>query len=200
MCRAAGLEHLQVIHCPSFHTLRPFRFAIGAFFCQHVWNGQGMRMDEQYSDDQLRTLLKTTSSVAVVGVSANPVRPSYFVARYLKLKGFDVYPVNPAYVGQNLFGRPVVAELQDISAPIDMVDIFRRSDAVPAIVDAALDACPSLNAIWMQIGVSHADAAETARARGVTVVQNRCPKIEYQRLFGELRMGGFNTGIISSKL
>ena len=81
-----------------------------------------------------------------------------------------------------------------------MIDIFRRSYAVPAIVDAALGAFPDLKAIWMQIGVMHADVAQKAEARGVDVVQDRCPKIEYQRLFGELRFGGFNTGIISSKL
>ena len=81
-----------------------------------------------------------------------------------------------------------------------MVDIFRRSDAVPTIVDEALNTFPDLKAIWMQIGVEHAEAAQKAEARGVAVVQNKCPKIEYQRLFGELRFGGFNTGIISSKL
>jgi hypothetical protein len=81
-----------------------------------------------------------------------------------------------------------------------MVDIFRRSEAVPEIVEEALAAFPALQTIWMQIGVSHAEAAARAEARGVTVIQNRCPKIEYQRLFGELRMGGFATGVISSKL
>ncbi|MGB7244993.1 MAG: CoA-binding protein [Sulfitobacter sp.] len=154
----------------------------------------------RYSDDHLRHILQRTKSVAVVGVSPNPVRPSYYVARYLSLKGFTVYPVNPGHAGTELFGRKVHARLSDIGADIDMVDIFRRSDAVPPIVDEALAAFPNLQTIWMQIGVEHAQAAATAEARGVTVIQNRCPKIEYQRLFGELRMGGFNTGIISSKL
>ncbi len=81
-----------------------------------------------------------------------------------------------------------------------MVDIFRRSEAVPEIVDEALVKFPELQTIWMQIGVEHAPAAAVAEARGVTVIQDRCPKIEYQRLFGELRMGGFATGVISSKL
>jgi len=157
-------------------------------------------MDETYPDALLRDVLKRTKTVAVVGVSANPVRPSYFVARYLSLKGFTVIPVNPVYAGQTLFGRTTVAALQDIKEPVDMVDIFRRSEAVPEIVDDALAHLPGLATLWMQIGVSHADAAEQARAQGITVIQNRCPKIEYQRLFGELRMGGFNTGIISSKL
>ena len=154
----------------------------------------------QYSDAHLRDVLKRTKSIAVVGVSTNPVRPSYFVARYLGLKGFDVHPVNPVYAGQTLLGREVVAGLGDITADVDMVDIFRRSDAVPAIVDEALEVLPGLKTIWMQIGVEHPAAAAKAEAAGVTVIQNRCPKIEYQRLFGELRMGGFATGVISSKL
>ncbi|WP_299148884.1 CoA-binding protein [uncultured Tateyamaria sp.] len=157
-------------------------------------------MDEIYTDQHLRDVLKNTRVVAVVGVSANPVRPSYFVARYLKLKGFRVIPVNPMIAGETLFGATAVATLAEVTAPVDMVDIFRRSEAVPEIVDEALATFPDLKTIWMQIGVQHEEAAAKARARGVTVIQNRCPKIEYQRLFGELRMGGFNTGIISSKL
>ncbi|MDX2449547.1 MAG: CoA-binding protein [Hyphomicrobiaceae bacterium] len=153
-----------------------------------------------YSDDLLKTILQRTERIAVVGVSLNSVRPSYYVARYLALKGFDVVSVNPGHVGTLLFGQRVVASLSDIDGPVDMVDIFRRSDAIPPIVDEALDVFPDLATIWMQIGVMHAEAAGKAEARGVTVIQNRCPKIEYQRLFGELGMGGFNTGIISSKL
>lgn len=157
-------------------------------------------MNETYSDAFLSGILKRTKVIAVVGVSMNPVRPSYYVARYLNLKGFTVIPVNPGHAGETLFGQTVRATLSDIEGPVDMVDIFRRSDAVPPIVDEALERFPDLGTIWMQIGVWHPDAAEMARARGVDVVMNRCPKIEYQRLFGELRMGGFNTGMISSKL
>ncbi|WP_425078617.1 CoA-binding protein [Ruegeria denitrificans] len=153
-----------------------------------------------YSDQHLRTILQRTKTVAVVGVSMNPVRPSYYVARYLSLKGFSVIPVNPGHAGKDLFGQTVRGSLSEISEPVDMVDIFRRSESVPPIVDEALDAFPTLGTIWMQIGVEHPDAAAKAEARGVDVVMNRCPKIEYQRLFGELRMGGFSTGIISSKL
>ena len=154
----------------------------------------------QYSDDHLRQVLRGTKSVAVVGISTNPIRPSYFVGRYLHLKGMAVFPVNPVAEGQDLFGRTVVADLASVPEPVDMVDIFRRSEFVPDIVDEALAAFPALKTIWMQIGVEHADAAKKAEARGVTVIQNRCPKIEYPRLFGELRMGGFATGVISSKL
>lgn len=153
-----------------------------------------------YSDQHLKHVLKRMAVVAVVGVSANPVRPSYFVARYLKLKGVRIIPVNPGLAGQTLFGETVYATLADIPFDIDMIDIFRRSDAVPAIVDDALARWSNLATIWMQIGVEHEQAAAVAEARGVTVIQNRCPKIEYQRLFGELRMGGFATGVISSKL
>ncbi len=153
-----------------------------------------------YSDDFLKTILKRSKVIAVVGFSLNPVRPSYYVARYLSLKGYRVIPVNPGHAGVPLFGETVRASLSEIDAPVDMVDIFRRSEAVPPIVDEALEALPGLKTVWMQIGVEHAEAAAKAEARGVDVVMNRCPKIEYQRLFGELRMGGFATGIISSKL
>jgi len=153
-----------------------------------------------YSDSHLKSVLEKAKVVAVVGVSSNPVRPSYFVARYLTLKSYRVIPVNPGLAGQELFGETVYASLADIPFGVDMVDIFRRSEAVPPIVDEALARWPDLQTIWMQIGVEHAEAAAKAEARGVNVIQNRCPKIEYQRLFGELRMGGFATGVISSKL
>ncbi|SFK50508.1 CoA-binding protein [Shimia haliotis] len=153
-----------------------------------------------YSDDFLRSILKRSKVVAVVGVSMNPVRPSYYVARYLSLKGYRVIPVNPGHAGKMLFGETVVSDLSEIDAPVDMVDIFRRSEAVPPIVDAALEHLPQLKTVWMQIGVENAEAAAAAQAKGVDVIQNRCPKIEYQRLYGELRMGGFATGVISSKL
>ena len=154
----------------------------------------------EYSDSHLKAILQRNRTIAVVGVSMNPVRPSYYVARYLGLKGYRVIPVNPGHAGKRLFGELVQPSLSAISDPVDMVDIFRRSEAVPAIVDEALQVFADLKCIWMQIGVEHAEAAAQAKARGVDVVQNRCPKIEYQRLFGELRMGGFATGIISSKL
>lgn len=153
-----------------------------------------------YSDAHLRRILDRTRTIAIVGVSANPVRPSYFVARYLGLKGYRVIPVNPGLAGQELLGEVVYPDLASVPDDVDMVDIFRRSEAVPAIVDEALARWPKLQTVWMQIGVEHAEAAAKAEARGVDVIQDRCPKIEYQRLKGELRMGGFSTGIISSKL
>ncbi|MEL7098538.1 MAG: CoA-binding protein [Pseudomonadota bacterium] len=152
-----------------------------------------------YSDSLLREVLQRTRVIAVVGVSTNPVRPSNFVARYLGLRGYKVIGVNPVAAGQDLYGQPVRASLDEVPEA-DLVDIFRRPEAVPEIVYKALDVCTNLQTIWMQIGVMHADAATHAEAQGKTVIQNRCPKIEHQRLFGELRKGGFATGIISSKL
>lgn len=157
-------------------------------------------MTEHPTDDMLRRILRQVRSFACVGVSPNPIRPSHYVARYLKLKGFRVVPVNPGHTDKVLFGERVVSELSQIEGGVDVIDIFRRPEAVPDIVDAALAMTPRPSVIWMQIGVTHAEAAARAEAEGLTVIQNRCPKIEYQRLFGELRMGGFATGVISSKL
>lgn len=157
-------------------------------------------MDDFPTDNDLRRILTATQNVACIGVSMNPVRPSYYVARYLTLRGKRVIPVNPGHAGKPLFGETIRATLSDIPEQIDMLDIFRRSEAVPGIVDDALEYLPGLKVIWMQIGVQHEEAAARARAAGIEVIQNRCPKIEYQRLYGELRMGGFATGVISSKL
>jgi uncharacterized protein len=151
-------------------------------------------------DDTLRGILRSTRVIAVVGVSANPVRPSYFVARYLGLKGKRVIPVNPGLAGQKLFGEEVRATVADCPPEVDMVDIFRRSEHVPPIVEDAIAHLPNLRTVWLQIGVQSEDARAMCDQRALHFIQNRCPKIEYQRLFGELRMGGFNTGVISSKL
>ncbi|SMX33656.1 CoA-binding protein [Actibacterium lipolyticum] len=155
-----------------------------------------------YSDEFLKTILTRAKVIAVVGVSTNPVRPSYYVARYLKLRGKRIIPVNPGHAGKELFGEMIYPDLESIpkDIPVDMVDIFRRSEHVSPIVEQAIAHLPALKTVWMQIGVENADAAEAAQNAGVDVVQNRCPKIEMQRLFGELRMGGFATGVISSKL
>jgi hypothetical protein len=139
-----------------------------------------------YADAYLRKILDRTKTVALVGLSANSQRPSYAVAQYLTSKQIRVIGVNPGLAGQVIFGVPVRADLASIPEDVDMVDIFRRSDAVPAIVDAALARWRGLPTIWMQIGVTHVRAARVAQDRGVDVVQNRCPKIEYQRLFGDL--------------
>jgi predicted CoA-binding protein len=157
-------------------------------------------VSKTYSHRYLHDILTRTKVIAAVGVSPNPIRPSYFVARYLGFKGYRVIPVNPRHAGKILFGEKVYAQLSDIKEPVDMVDIFRKSEAVPAIVDEALACFANLKTIWMQIGVEHSAAAAKAEARGIDVIQNLCPKMERQRLFGELRKYGVNTGVISSRL
>ncbi len=138
------------------------------------------------TDTFLRDTLQSTRVIAVVGFSPDPARPSHSVARYLRQMGYRVIPVNPGQAGKTLLGETVVARLSDIptDVPVDMVDIFRRSDAVPEVVDEAMAALPHLRTIWMQLGVAHAGAAEKARAAGLAVVENRCPRIEIPRLFG----------------
>ena len=157
------------------------------------------------SDKFLRETLTNTETIAMVGVSMKEIRPSYFVARYLDLKGYRIVPINPGHAGETLFGQMIYPSLEDIPedvGPIHMVDIFRRSDQVGPVVDTAIKALMhrGLKTIWMQIGVINEDAAAVAEAAELDVIMNRCPKIEHQRLFGEMRKAGFNTGVISSKL
>lgn len=154
------------------------------------------------TDADLRAILSATRCVAVVGASLNPLRASYFVTRYLSMRGIRVIPVNPGHAGEVLFGQKVYASLADIppDIPVDMVDIFRRAEHVPPIVEAAIAHLPHLRVVWLQLGIFSPEAEAMTKAHGLKLVQDRCPKIEYQRLFGELRMGGFNTGVISSKL
>ena len=150
--------------------------------------------------EELRRILSRTRVIACVGVSPNPVRPSNYVGRYLSLKGYRVIPVNPGHAGKTLFGETVVADVTDAPEETDMIDIFRRSEHVPPIVAAALEALPNLRTIWMQIGVRSDEAAEMARAHGLDVVQDMCPKMEHQRLSGDLRKAGIATGVLSSRL
>jgi predicted CoA-binding protein len=135
-------------------------------------------------DDAIRAILKETRTIAVVGASPNPARPSNGVLGFLIAKGFETYPVNPGHAGALIRGRPVSARLADVPERIDMVDVFRRSAAVGSVVDEALRLDPLPRVIWMQLGVIDEEAAERARAKGVSVVMNRCPKIEFGRLFG----------------
>jgi predicted CoA-binding protein/predicted lactoylglutathione lyase len=152
-----------------------------------------------YSDSYISGILNSVRTIAIVGASPNDVRPSFFVLKYLQAKGFDVYPVNPGHDEKEIVGRKVYARLADVPVPIDMVEIFRASDAVPGIVDQALALQPRPKVIWMQLGVSHDEAAAKAEAAGLKVVMNRCPKIEYGRLSGEISWSGVNTRVISSK-
>ena len=152
------------------------------------------------SDALLRRLLAKPATFACVGVSANPIRPSHYVARYLAARGYRVVAVNPAIAGETVFCARAVATLSEVDAPVDVLDVFRRPEAVPALVEEALAVLPGLRGVWLQIGVVSPEAEAMCDAAGVPIVQDRCPKIEHQRLSGELRMGGFATGLVSSKL
>ena len=152
------------------------------------------------SDTLIRRMLAKPATFACVGVSANPIRPSHYVARYLSARGYRVVPVNPALDGERVFGTRAVAALSEIEGPVDVLDVFRRSEAVPALVEEALAVLPGLRGVWLQIGVVSREAEAMCDAAGVPIVQDRCPKIEHQRLSGELRMGGFATGLVSSRL
>jgi uncharacterized protein len=152
---------------------------------------------DSYSDAYLRSILGDVKTIAMVGASPHWNRPSYFAMKYLQDKGFRVIPVNPQAAGQTILGEQVYADLADVPDPIDMVDIFRHPDAAGPIVDEAIRR--GAKVVWMQIGVRNDEAASRAEAAGLKVVMNRCPKIEYSRLHGELAWSGVNTGIISSK-
>ncbi|MCV3240357.1 CoA-binding protein [Mesorhizobium sp. ZC-5] len=154
---------------------------------------------DSYDNAYISGILNSVKTIAIVGASANDVRPSFFVTKYLIDKGFTVFPINPGQAGKDLLGRPVYARLADVPEPIDMVDIFRASSAVLPIVDEALALRPLPKVIWMQLTVRHDEAAAKAEAAGVKVVMNRCPKIEYGRLSGEIGWNGVNSGVISSK-
>ncbi len=154
---------------------------------------------DTYSDTFIRSILDNVKTIAIVGASPKDVRPSFFVARYLLDKGYRVFPVNPGLGGQTILGQPVHERLADIREPIDMVDIFRTSNAAPGIVEEALAMDPLPKVIWMQLGVRNDEAAAKAEAAGLTVVMNRCPKIEYGRLSGEIGWMGVNSRVLSSK-
>lgn len=140
--------------------------------------------DYAAEDEDMARIMSTTRVVAMVGLSPNEARPSWGVARYLLALSMRVIPVNPGHTGKVILGETAYARLADIpdSIPVDMVDIFRRSDAVGTIVDEALQNLPGLKTIWCQLGVRDDKAAEKARDRGMTVVQDRCPKIEFARV------------------
>ena len=156
---------------------------------------------DRYDDAYIATILNTVKVVAMVGASANINRPSYFVLKYLLGKGYDVIPVNPTLSGQVVLGQKAVASLAEIDRPVDMVDIFRNSEAALPIVREAIALKDKLRikAIWMQLSVRNDVAATEAEAAGLKVVMNRCPKIEYGRLSGEIGWAGVNAGMISSK-
>jgi predicted CoA-binding protein len=154
-----------------------------------------------YTDDYIAGILRECRSIAMVGASAGASRPSYFAMKYLIAKGYRVLPVNPTSAGQRILGQPVFAGLADVPPPVDMVDIFRTSEAALDIVREAIALKDRLGikVLWMQLGVRNPEAAAEAEGAGLKVVMNRCPKIEYGRLSGEIGWAGVNTGRISSQ-
>jgi uncharacterized protein len=154
---------------------------------------------DSYDDGYVRSILTSVKRIALVGASANEARPSFIVVKYLLDRGYDVIPVNPGLAGQTLLGKTVFADLKSIPGPIDMVEIFRNSEAAGPITDEALALEPLPKVIWMQLSVRNDEAAARAEARGVKVVMNRCPKIEYGRFSGEIGWQGINSRLLSSK-
>ena len=150
-----------------------------------------------YSDAQLREILQRVRTIAMVGASSNWNRPSYFVMKYLQNKGYRVIPVNPGIAGETLLGEKAYASLRDIPEPVDMVDVFRAAREAPAIVDDAIAIGAKI--VWMQLGIRNDEAAAKAEAAGIEVIMNRCPKIEFGRLGGELSWSGVNSGIIRNR-
>ena len=163
-----------------------------------------MTMDEDelhYKDTEIRQILLDVKSIAIVGASSNWLRPSYSAMKYLLHKGYEVLPVNPKYANEKILGQVTYSSLNSIDRPVDMIDIFRPSDVAQEVVNETLrnKSCLKTKVIWMQLGVKNQFAANLAKQKGIAVVMNRCPKIEYGRLMGELSWAGVNTGIISSK-
>ena len=152
---------------------------------------------DAYSDAYIRDILVTNRIIAMVGASPNELRPSYFAMKYLKAKGFHVIPVNPGHAGRKILGETVYAALADIEGPVDIVDVFRNSEAALAITREAIRI--GAKVVWMQLGVRNDEAARIAEESGLKVVMNRCPKIEYGRLSGELNWAGVNSRMLSSR-
>jgi len=154
-----------------------------------------------YDDGLIQRVLKDTRTIAMAGASPNWVRPSNFAMKYLLGKGFQVHPINPGHAGKDICDQLTYASLADVPAPIDMLDVFRNSEAARGLINEAiaLKDEKQIKVVWLQLGVINHEAAARAKAAGLTVIMDRCPKIEYGRLFGELGWSGVNSGVISSK-
>ncbi len=156
---------------------------------------------DAYDDAYIAGVLRSVRAIAMIGASANQVRPSYFVLKYMLAKGYKVHPVNPGLAGQQILGQEVYGALGDVPAPVEMVDVFRNADAALEVTREAIALKEKLGikVIWMQLSVRNDEAAAEAEAAGLKVVMNRCPKIEYGRLSGEIGWAGVNTGRLTSQ-
>ncbi len=150
---------------------------------------------DNLNNREIRNILEKSQTIAMVGLSGNWFRPSYFAAKYLLDRGYRVIPVNPNY--DEILGQPCVPDLASITERVDVVDLFQRSEQVGQFVQPAIDMGATV--LWMQLGIVNIEACEAAKTGGLTVVMDRCMKIEYARLFGGLNWSGVNTGIISAK-
>jgi hypothetical protein len=154
---------------------------------------------DSYPDSLIRGILNSVKTIAMVGISPKENRPSYFVFKYLQERGYRMIPVNPGQAGKEILGQKVYARLADITEPVDMIDIFRGSAFVMPVVQEALTLTPKPKVIWMQLTVRNDQAAKVAEDTGLTVIMNRCPKIEYGRLSSEISWMGVNSRVLSSK-
>jgi predicted CoA-binding protein len=154
---------------------------------------------DSYPDAYIRGILNTVKTIAMVGISPKENRPSYFAFKYLLERGYHMIPVNPGQAGKEILGQKVYASLTEVPEPIDMVDIFRASQFVMAVVEEALKLKPKPQVMWMQLSVRNDEAAALAEANGMKVVMDRCPKIEYGRLSSEISWMGINSRTLSSK-
>ena len=162
---------------PSARSLATFRASSGAW-------------------ERLR-ILQDNHRIAMVGLSADPMRPSHFAAIYMQSEGYDIIPVNPRYAGKQILGATVYPSLEEVPGPVDIVDVFRRAEELPAIARSA--AAIRAKVLWMQLGIHNEEAAQIARDAGLEVVMDRCVKIEHARFFGGLNLVGMNTGVVTSR-
>lgn len=154
---------------------------------------------DHYPPDYIQSILESVKTIAMIGASAKEIRPSHLVMKYLLGKDYEVIPINPGLAGGEILGQRVYAALKDVPKRLDMVDIFKNSEAAGGMVDQALQLVPLPKVIWMQLTVRNDAAAQRAEARGVKVVMNRCPKMEYGKHSGEWGWVGGASGIISSR-
>ena len=150
-----------------------------------------------YEDHYIRSILDNTKTIAMIGLSSSWQRPSYFVAKYLLDRGFKIFPVNPREAGKTILSQKVYSSVSEIDEKIDMVDIFRKSNDVDLLIDDVIKTKPST--IWLQIGIINFNAEKLAKKNKINIVMNKCPKIEYGRLSGELGWAGINSGVFLNK-